>query len=224
MDTINPYNPLDLEALGQSLLRQLERNAAIPLGEVQHFLGSGIYALYYVGEKEPYTDIGKFNVAHSCPLPIYIGRAKDAGARRGLDDPFEPLSKPALWDRIREHRRSIDQSVNLDVTDFAVRVLVVMSVWIPLAEAMAIRSYRPLWNTHLQGFGIHAPGGGRSGQKRSEWDVLHPGRGFASKLKGRPPTAPKALLERMRTAAREAVERHLPSDILERTPRRRQPG
>lgn len=202
MTTIDPYNPLDLEALGLSLIRELERRPSEPLSDLTSFAGSGIYALYYIGARDPYAEIGAFNVQHKCALPIYIGRAKEPGARQGLN-PFEPVTQPLLWSRINQHRRSIKDARNLDVDDFRVSALVCMPIWIPLAESVAIRRYRPLWNSQLQGFGIHAPGSGRSGQERSQWDELHPGRGFATNL--RPNRLGRALLAQTRTAAKESV-------------------
>lgn len=202
MTTIDPYNPLDLEALGLSLIRELERRPAEPLGDLTSFDGSGIYALYYIGSEDPYAELGAFNVEHECALPIYVGRAKEPGARQGLN-PFEPVTRPLLWSRINQHRRSIENATNLEVDDFRVSALVCMPIWIPLAEAVAIRRYRPLWNSHLQGFGIHAPGSGRAGQERSQWDELHPGRGFSASL--RPNRQGRALLEQTRIAARESV-------------------
>lgn len=202
MSTIDPYNPLDLEALGLSLIRELERRPAEPLADISSFAGSGIYALYYVGSQDPYAEIGKFNIKYECALPIYIGRAKEPGARQGTS-PFEPVTQSLLWSRISQHRRSIENASNLDVGDFCVSALVCMPIWIPLAEAVAIRRYRPLWNSQLQGFGIHAPGKGRAGQERSQWDELHPGRGFASNLKQN--RQAKALLGQTRLAARDSV-------------------
>lgn len=205
MTDAGAYNPLDLEALGDSLLRELERQRLFQLASVERFRGSGIYALYYQGNSEPYELLGEFNRDHGCRVPIYIGRAKDTGGRRGLS-PFEPVTGSLLWERVNHHKRSIESATSLSVEDFAVRALVVMPIWIPLAEAMAIRRYKPLWNSHLQGFGIHAPGSGRSEQKRSEWDELHPGRGFAGALKRNESATRQALLERLREASRVSVE------------------
>jgi hypothetical protein len=203
---LDPYNPLDLIALGESLLRELERNEPTPLEELTPFEGAGIYALYYLGSQPPYRSLGACNRDYGCRVPIYVGRSKDLGARQGLD-PFEPVTSRALFGRVRDHLRSIKAAENLEPDDFAVRVLVVMPIWIPLAEAMAIRTYMPLWNTRLQGFGIHAPGGGRVGQRRSEWDLLHPGRTFAAQLTGAAIRSREELLERIRQAAAEVVAR-----------------
>ncbi len=203
---IDPYNPLDLEALGDSLLRRLEGNKAVRIDQLDKFDGSGIYALYYTGQADPYAVLGEHNRKGKKPIPLYVGRAKDSGARRGVS-PLLPVDEPLLWSRVREHQRSIGHAANLKVEDFAVRVLVVMPVWIPLAEAVVIRTYRPLWNSHVQGFGIHAPGGGRTGQAKSEWDVLHAGRAFAAGLTGakRQPANRADLLERTRRLCAEAV-------------------
>lgn len=206
MTVIDPYNPLDLEALGLSLIRELERRPAGKLADMAQFDGSGIYALYYVGAADPYTLVGEYNQATGCALPIYVGRAREPGSRQGLN-PFEPVSGPLLWDRIKQHRKSIMDAASLDVADFRVSALVCMPIWIPLAEAVAIRRYRPLWNSQLQGFGIHAPGKGRSNQKRSQWDQLHPGRGFAKTLK-KNMKSQAALLALVRESAAATVQAH----------------
>lgn len=212
MKQINPYNPLDLETLGQSLIREMERRRPEPLESVGQFAGSGVYFLYYVGGAHPYAEMGAFNALHDCVLPIYVGRAKDTGAREG-SSPFDPVTKPLLFNRLREHKGSIskaegtaDAPYPLTVADFRVRYLVSMPLWVPLAEAMAIRGYRPLWNSRLQGFGIHAPGKGRGLQRQSEWDTLHPGRDFAATL---PPNekSVEELAERVHAESVGAVQR-----------------
>lgn len=52
-------------------------------------------------------------------------------------------------------------------------------------EASLIKKYRPLWNSSLDGFGNHDPGSGRYEQAKSDWDVLHNGRLWAEKCKGK---------------------------------------
>lgn len=177
-----PFDPLDLRALGDSLALAIRERLPTPLANVGSFTGAGVYALYYGGTNELYTALTEINStrAHD-PLPIYVGRSKDSGARRGLD-PFSPATTPLLAGRIKHHRSSIEAARNLEVADFSVRWLVTMPIWVPLAEAMLIRRYQPVWNTLMPGFGIHAPGKGRARQERSVWDTLHPGRGFAEEL------------------------------------------
>lgn len=218
---IAPYNPLDLEALGDSLLRKLESSDPVALDQIERFVGPGIYGLYYVGDDEPYRLLSSANHTLSADVPLYIGRSRDSGARRG-GSALTRADGLALWSRMNEHRRSIRNAINLNEADFAVRVLVVLPVWITLAEAVAIRRYQPIWNSELSGFGIHAPGRGRAGQARSDWDVLHPGRGFAGNLTGtaRQPRDQRVLLERTRRAIEERLQKeeqlaardqHLPS-------------
>lgn len=48
-------------------------------------------------------------------------------------------------------------------------------------ESALIRTYQPLWNCNIDGFGNHDPGSGRYNQERSEWDTLHPGRVWANR-------------------------------------------
>jgi hypothetical protein len=61
--------------------------------------------------------------------------------------------------------------------------LIVDDIWIPLGESLLISMFSPLWNQTLDGFGNHDPGAGRCNQQRSSWDLVHPGRPWAQKLK-----------------------------------------
>lgn len=60
-------------------------------------------------------------------------------------------------------------------------------------EAELIRRHKPLWNTVVDGFGNHDPGSGRYDQAKSEWDILHPGRLWAKRLKGKSPRLEEIL-------------------------------
>jgi hypothetical protein len=64
------------------------------------------------------------------------------------------------------------------------RYLTVDAIWIPLGESLLINMFSPIWNVKIDGFGNHDPGSGRKGQKKSQWDILHPGRAWADKLTG----------------------------------------
>ena len=52
-------------------------------------------------------------------------------------------------------------------------------------EAALIKLNKPLWNTAVDGFGNHDPGGGRYEQAKSDWDVIHEGRNWAKKCSGK---------------------------------------
>ncbi len=64
-------------------------------------------------------------------------------------------------------------------------------------EAELIRTFKPLWNSAIDGFGNHHVGGHRFDQVVSDWDTLHPGRPWAEKLKGGSPTV-DAILEKIK--------------------------
>lgn len=87
-----------------------------------------------------------------------------------------------LYNRLREHAKSIDAAINLRLQDFRCRYLVVDDIWIPLAESLLISRFSPIWNQTLDGFGNHDPGSGRHAGQRPPWDVLHNGRSWATRL------------------------------------------
>jgi hypothetical protein len=113
---------------------------------------------------------------------IYVGKAVPAGARKGG---FGLGANPGkvLFRRLNEHAESIRSTKNLKLDDFHCRYLVTDDIWIPLAEAMLIDLFKPVWNKLIDGFGNHDPGKGRYEQQRAPWDTLHPGRAWAEKVK-----------------------------------------
>ena len=66
-------------------------------------------------------------------------------------------------------------------------------IWIPLAEALLIERFKPVWNHLIDGFGIHDPGEGRRKQERSKWDTIHPGRSFAARQRRNRRTAEEII-------------------------------
>jgi hypothetical protein len=88
---------------------------------------------------------------------------------------------PAIFRRLREHARSIEETPNLRIKHFSGRYLISDDIWIPLGEALLIAQFQPLWNVLIAGFGIHKPGKNRP-QQLSKWDTLHSGRKLASGL------------------------------------------
>lgn len=174
-----PFNPLDKLNLGIAVRDALLKREVVPLAP-ERFKGAGVYALYYIGDFEPYSILAKANLNGKWALPIYVGEAVPPGSRKGGyglgADPGD-----VLWRRLWEHARSIEQAKNLRIEDFRCRYLVVDDIWIPLGESLLIETFNPLWNRVLDGFGNHDPGKGRYNQERSAWDVVHPGRPWAYK-------------------------------------------
>jgi hypothetical protein len=144
------------------------------------FFGTGVYALYYTGSFELYQPI---RMTHY-DLPIYVGKAVPRGWRQARTTGQEARE---LYQRLREHERSLEQVNNLTTTDFSCRFMIFEDVatdMIGTVEATLIKRYHPLWNTVLDGFGNHDPGKGRYAQAKSDWDVLHVGRLWAEKCNG----------------------------------------
>lgn len=184
-DGYNPFNPLDRINLAASVGEALLERSPIPLGDVPDMLGAGVYVIYYDGDYDAYAPISAANGNDTWQAPIYVGKAIPKGGRKGgLDLDAKPGRD--LRKRLKEHADSITDAKNLRLEHFWCRYLVVEDIWIPLGENLMISRFSPLWNTTIDGFGNHTPGAGRFNQKRSRWDVLHPGRSWAAKCQPRP--------------------------------------
>ena len=77
MKSETPYNPLDKNNLGASVAEALLERDKIAMENIEPFIGAGIYAIYYVGDREPYQILGVNE------FPIYVGKAVPPGARKG---------------------------------------------------------------------------------------------------------------------------------------------
>ena len=78
-----PFNPLDLQHLAESIHGALLRQTAHPMPPSERFEGPGIYALYYTGNSPAYRKIAEANGEGRFEAPIYVGRAVRKGARKG---------------------------------------------------------------------------------------------------------------------------------------------
>lgn len=190
-----PFNPLDRLNLASSVERALLEEPFYKFPPAGPFSGAGLYCIYYMGDYGPYAEMGAANRAaerdETTPaIPIYVGRAIPRGARAGVGGLLSTVEEPVLFHRLREHGKSLEQveqhakttgEDNLRATDFRFRFLIVEDIWVPLAEALLIGHFQPLWNQVISGFGNHDPGGGRRAGARPDWDELHPGRPWALK-------------------------------------------
>lgn len=179
----NPFNPLDKlnlgrSDLGRSVADALLRRPVMSLWETADLVGAGVYAIYYTGNFPPYTPVSERN-RHDFGQPIYVGKTVPKGARKG-GLTFNASTGTTMRDRLRTHTNSIRETTNIQIVDFWYRALVVDDVWIPLGENMMIELFQPIWNRVIDGFGNKTPGARRFTQYRSLWDVMHPGREFAS--------------------------------------------
>ena len=186
--SIIPFNPLDKKNLGASVAEAMLAGKVHSLGDLPKFRGAGIYAIYYLGKFSAYAEVSKRNKGGKNSVPIYVGKAVPAGARKGGGAASGQIGQ-SLYSRLVEHAESIRSVKNLDIADFSCRFLVVDDIWIPLGESLLIARYSPVWNTLIDGFGNHDPGSGRYNGMRPRWDVLHPGRAWAAKCRERPESA-----------------------------------
>lgn len=149
----------------------------------ENFIGAGVYALYYIGKCEYYKPLYDENRIGFIQ-PIYVGKAVPRGWRQARAQG----ASNELYSRLNDHFRSISAVDNLHVSDFMCRFMILedaASDMIGTVEASLIRQYKPVWNYAIDGFGNHTPGKGRFKQAKSDWDVLHPGRGWANMCTGK---------------------------------------
>lgn len=171
-----------------------------PLPPTDKFIGPGVYGLYYVGDFLDYAPLAAVNVP-TVRHPIYIGKAVPQGWRTGRAAEVE---RADLHGRLRQHAQNIKQVENLRFEDFRCRFMILKDVEADLiapAEAALIRTYSPLWNQTVAGFGLHDVGKERYNQVRTQWDTLHPGRRWTTKVTGSMPD-----LEGIRAAIAKALE------------------
>lgn len=193
MSDAKPFNPLHKKNLAASIGEALLERDPVPLGSIERFNGSGVYAIYYTGSHPAYQPLAEANREGRWLAPIYVGKAIPKGGRKGAEIVEDDGALPRgteLWSRLKEHAESIRAaSTTLDINDFYCRFLVVDEIWIPLGENLLISRFMPIWNKHVDGFGNHDPGSGRYNGLMPRWDLVHPGRGWAIKCKARSETA-----------------------------------
>jgi len=202
---IVPFNPLDKRHLGESVAQAMLRQKPTPMARIERFPGAGIYAIYYCGDFLAYEAIAQSNREGRFLAPIYVGKAVPKGARTGGDLDLDPGS--VLYNRLAQHRKSLEEARNLAIEDFFCRFLSVDDIWIPLGESLLIAQSAPLWNKLIDGFGNHDPGKGRHAGLRPRWDTLHPGRPWAKRCRPRDESAEAIIRE-----VREFLNSNPPGD------------
>lgn len=122
------FDPSSTRLFGRFAAIALVAQKRIPLADVEHVYGSGVYALYYKG------GFADYNAVSNTETPLYVGRAQpSAGAVLIVEQ------GTALTSRLLEHRRSIGfASSNLSVADFTCRYLVIAAGW-DTAPELALR-------------------------------------------------------------------------------------
>lgn len=181
-DPDSSFDPANPDTVGRLVVIALLAQDRVPLAEISPTYGSGVYAIYYIGDHSAYDEISRTET------PIYVGKADP-------DDPSAASPReqgPRLFGRLAEHRESIkeveayakanDIEERLRVADFECRRLVCATNAQLVAESHLIGYFKPAWNRESKicfGIGKHGDAATTRRNKKSPWDVLHPGRSLA---------------------------------------------
>lgn len=168
------FDPSNPKVVGRFVSLALVAQQRHPLSAIPRAYGSGVYAVYYIGDFEAYRPIS------NTETPVYVGQA--APIVRGARTPRE--QGPRLCSRLSDHQKNIAKAkTTLRLEDFEFRSLVVQSGWESAAEDYLIHLFRPIWNSEtnvLYGLGKHGDSATTRANSRSPWDTLHPGRAWAA--------------------------------------------
>lgn len=179
------FDPANPEVVGKLIGDTMLEQPRGPLGSTPRFYGSGVYAIYYIGDFPAYAPIS------GTDTPIYVGKADPAmlDARTPIDQ-GERLYGRLNGDHARSIRQAEDYARNtganpfIKLADFECRYLVVRSAWQRTAEDYLIARFKPVWNDEVgicYGFGKHGDAPTTRANTRSPWDTLHPGRPWATR-------------------------------------------
>ena len=176
------FDPGNPDTIGRLVVIALPAQDFVPLRELSPTYGSGVYAIYYVGEHPAYVEITRSET------PIYVGKA----------DPDAPTAATPrhqgarLFGRLADHRAAIQEVENyaidkgfphpILVDDFVCRRLVCVTNAQLVAERHLIEIFRPAWNYESKicfGISKHGDSSETRRNRMSPWDVLHPGREWA---------------------------------------------
>lgn len=177
------FDPADPKAIGRMVSIALLAQPLIALEEIQPAYGSGVYAIYYRGEHPLYASIS------GSETPIYVGKAdpanhdastaREQGAKltaRLLEHAGTIGTAEAYADQLPAHLSPIY------LRDFVCRRLVCATNAQLVAEKHLIRTFWPIWNSETKacwGMSKHGDAAKTRANKRSPWDVVHPGRAWA---------------------------------------------
>jgi Eco29kI restriction endonuclease len=163
--------------------------------------GSGVYAIYYRGDHPLYAAIS------GTETPIYVGKADPAA-----DDASTPREQGSkLTGRLTEHAGTIMTAERysnqlpkglspISVADFTCRRLVCATNAQLVAEKHLIRTFWPVWNSETKacwGMSKHGDSAKTRANKRSPWDVVHPGRLWALDAKLEDSIPPQEIAARI---------------------------
>lgn len=176
------FDPADPDTAGRLVALALIAQDRVPLDGIAPAYGSGVYAIYYNGHHPAYAAIS------GTETPIYVGKADPASA----DARTAREQGSRLYGRLKDHRKSIRTVSEYAIThglpnpikleDFVCRRLVCATNAQLVAERHLIAMFKPIWNSEIRlcwGISKHGDSADTRSNKRSPWDVMHPGRPWA---------------------------------------------
>lgn len=177
------FDPFDPKTVGRMVSIGLIAQPLVPMSAIRSSYGSGVYAIYYAGDHPLYAAIS------GSETPIYVGKADPV-----RDDASTPREQGAkLTARLLEHAGTIataeayaaqlpPELYPIRLADFFCRTLVCATNAQLVAEKHLIQTFWPLWNSETKacwGMSKHGDAATTRANKRSPWDVVHPGRQWA---------------------------------------------
>lgn len=182
---LTSFDPSDPKTVGRMVSMALLAQPMVSLGSVKPAYGSGVYAIYYTGDHPLYSKISRTET------PIYVGKADPSNG----DASTAREQGPRLTGRLIEHAGTIATAeryalenmlppglTGIHLADFKCRRLVCATNAQLVAERHLIRMFWPVWNSDTKacwGMSKHGDAATTRRNKRSPWDVVHPGRVWA---------------------------------------------
>lgn len=212
------FDPADPKAIGRMVSIALLAQQMMPLQDVKPAYGSGVYAIYYRGDHPLYSAISRTET------PIYVGKADPA-----KDDASNAREQGAkLTGRLIEHAGTIKtaeaysklpQGLSpISLADFTCRRLVCATNAQLVAEKHLIRTFWPVWNSETKacwGMSKHGDSANTRANKRSPWDVVHPGRAWALDAKLKDSLTPDQIADRIEETLKKYSPRKDHAALLE---------
>jgi hypothetical protein len=179
------FDPSDPKVVGRMVALALLAQVRVPLSSIKPSYGSGVYAIYYEGDHPFYRAIS------GSETPIYVGKADPMSG----DASTSREQGPKLTGRLLEHAGTIATAETyakqsglpegcdlIELKDFTCRRLVCATNAQLVTEKHLIHMFWPLWNSETKacwGMSKHGDAATTRKNKRSPWDVVHPGRAWA---------------------------------------------
>ena len=213
--SFDPDNP---DTVGRLVVMALLAQDRIPLSLIRPTYGSGVYAIYYHGLHPAYEEVT------GTETPLYVGKADPAEPRAAT--PREQGVR--LFGRLSDHRRAIKRAEDyalaqnlpnpLRVADFHCRRLVCATNAQLVAEKHLIEIFRPAWNAETKicfGISKHGDDSEMRRNKRSPWDVMHPGRNWATGNEVRTGMTPETITAKLAAHFAKHPPRRDVEDIMQ---------